>query len=79
MKVVDLREYRAKCAEVLDSVIADREGVVVTRPGRDPVVLVALDDYRSLQEVVNRFPRQESARQRARAEHRAPRPDEPRR
>ena len=39
---------RARYAEVLDSVTNDREGVVITRAGHDPVVIVSLDEYESL-------------------------------
>jgi len=34
----------------LDSVINDREAVVITRSGHDPVVIVSLEDYKSLRE-----------------------------
>lgn len=45
-------ESRANYATTLDSVTNDREEVVITRGGREPVVMVALDDYKSLQETV---------------------------
>ncbi len=50
MKTMTYSESRANYAAVLDSVLDDREEVVVTRAGRDPVVMVALDDYESLKE-----------------------------
>ena len=50
MRTMTYPEYRAKCAEALNSVVKDREEVVVTRAGHDPVVMVALDDYESLKE-----------------------------
>jgi antitoxin YefM len=50
MKTISYSESRANYARVLDSVLDDREEVVITRAGRDPVVLVALDDYESLKE-----------------------------
>jgi antitoxin YefM len=43
-------ESRARYAEVLDSVTDDREEVVITRAGHDPVVIVSLEDYESLKE-----------------------------
>lgn len=43
-------ESRARFAEILDAVVGDREEVIITRPGHDPVVIVALDDYQSLKE-----------------------------
>ncbi len=43
-------ESRAKYAETLNSVVDDREEVVITRAGHEPVVTVALDDYESLKE-----------------------------
>ena len=51
MKTMSYSESRANYAAVLDSVLDDREEVVITRAGRDPVVLVALDDYESLKEM----------------------------
>ena len=50
MKTMSYSESRANYASVLDSVLDDREEVVITRPGRDAVVLVALADYESLKE-----------------------------
>jgi antitoxin YefM len=43
-------ESRRRYAEVLDSVIDDREEVVITRAGHEPAVIVSLDDYESLKE-----------------------------
>jgi antitoxin YefM len=50
MKTMTYSESRARYAETLDSVVDDREEVVITRAGHDPVVMVALDDYESLKE-----------------------------
>ncbi|OII24983.1 MULTISPECIES: type II toxin-antitoxin system Phd/YefM family antitoxin [unclassified Frigoribacterium] len=50
MKTLTYSESRANYAATLDSVTDDREEVVITRAGHDPVVLVALDDYESLKE-----------------------------
>jgi len=50
MKTMSYSESRAKYAEVLDSVVNDREEVVVTRAGHEPAVIVSLDDYESLKE-----------------------------
>lgn len=50
MKTMSYTESRARYAEVLDSVVADREEVVITRAGHEPVVIVSLDDYESLRE-----------------------------
>jgi antitoxin YefM len=43
-------ESRARYAEVLDSVVDDREEVVITRAGHEPVVIVSLSDFESLRE-----------------------------
>ena len=43
-------ESRARYAEVLDSVIDDREEIVITRAGHEPVVIVSLADFESLKE-----------------------------
>jgi antitoxin YefM len=43
-------ESRARYAEVLDSVVHDREEVVITRAGHEPVVIVSLAEFESLRE-----------------------------
>ncbi|EYT50773.1 type II toxin-antitoxin system prevent-host-death family antitoxin [Brachybacterium muris] len=50
MRTISYTESRAKYAEVLDSVINDREEVIVTRAGHEPVVIVSLEDYESMRE-----------------------------
>jgi antitoxin YefM len=55
-------ESRAKYAETLNSVVEDREEVIVTRAGHEPVVLVALDDYESLKETAYLLRTPENAR-----------------
>ncbi len=50
MKTMSYTESRARYAEVLDGVTNDREEVIITRAGHDPVVIVSLDDYESLRE-----------------------------
>jgi antitoxin YefM len=50
MKTLSYTDSRARYAEVLDSVINDREEVVVTRAGHEPVVIVSLADFESLRE-----------------------------
>lgn len=50
MKTLSYSESRANYAATLDAVIDDREEVVITRAGRDPVVIVSLEDYESLKE-----------------------------
>lgn len=50
MKTLSYTESRARYAEVLDSVVNDREEVVITRAGHEPVVMVSLADFESLRE-----------------------------
>lgn len=50
MKTMSYTDSRARYAEVLDGVTNDREEVVITRAGHDPVVIVSLEDYESLKE-----------------------------
>ncbi len=50
MKTMSYTESRARYAEVLDSVINNREEVVITRAGHEPVVIVSLADFESLRE-----------------------------
>ena len=50
MKTLSYTDSRARYAEVLDSVVDDREEVVITRAGHEPVVIVSLEDYEALKE-----------------------------
>lgn len=50
MKTLSCTESRARYAEVLDGVVNDREEVVITRAGHEPVVIVSLAEYESLRE-----------------------------
>jgi antitoxin YefM len=50
MKTMTYSESRANYAETLDAVTNDREEVIITRAGHEPVVIVSLDDYESLKE-----------------------------
>lgn len=50
MKTMSYTESRARYAEVLDSVVNDREEVVVTRAGHASVVIVSLEDFESMRE-----------------------------
>ncbi|MFJ4843760.1 MULTISPECIES: type II toxin-antitoxin system Phd/YefM family antitoxin [unclassified Streptomyces] len=51
MKTMSYSESRAKYAEVLNAVTDDREEIVITRAGHEPVVIVSLEDYESLKEM----------------------------
>ncbi|MFF4247611.1 type II toxin-antitoxin system Phd/YefM family antitoxin [Streptomyces sp. NPDC001822] len=62
MRTMTYTESRAKYAETLNAVVDDREEVVVTRAGHDPVVIVALDEYESLKETAYLLRSPENAR-----------------
>lgn len=62
MKTMSYSESRAKYAETLDSVVNDREEVVITRAGHEPVVIVSLADYQSLKETAYLLRSPENAR-----------------
>ena len=62
MRTVNYTESRARYAETLDSVVNDREAVVVTRTGHESVVMVSLDDYQSLKETAYLLRSPENAR-----------------
>jgi len=55
-------ESRAKYAETLNAVVDDREEVVITRAGHEPVVIVSLEDYQSLKETAYLLRSPENAR-----------------
>ena len=50
MRTLSYAESWARYGEVLDSVVADREEVVITRDGRGSAVIVSLDEDEALQE-----------------------------
>lgn len=62
MRTMTYSESRAKYAETLNSVVDNREEVVITRAGREPVVMVSLDDYESLKETAYLLRNPENAR-----------------
>jgi antitoxin YefM len=62
VRTMSYSESRAHCAETLNAVVEDREEVVVTRPGHEPVVIVALDDHESLEETAYLLRSPENAR-----------------
>jgi antitoxin YefM len=62
MKTLSYSQTRANLAATLDAVTDDREEVVVTRAGHDPVVIVSLDDYESLKETAFLLKNPENAR-----------------
>ena len=62
MKTLTYTESRDDYAALLDSVSDDQEGVVITRAGREPVVMMALSEYENLKETVHLFRSPENAR-----------------
>ncbi|MFD3688665.1 type II toxin-antitoxin system Phd/YefM family antitoxin [Nocardiopsis sp. NPDC058631] len=62
MKTMTYSESRANYAATLDSVIDDREEVVITRAGREPVVMMALSEYETLRETAYLLRSPENAR-----------------
>ncbi|GAB3477451.1 type II toxin-antitoxin system Phd/YefM family antitoxin [Nocardiopsis coralliicola] len=62
MKTITYSESRANYAATLDSVTDDREEVVITRAGREPVVMVALSEYETLRETAYLLRSPENAR-----------------
>lgn len=62
MRTMTYSESRANYAETLNSVVDNREEVVITRAGHDPVVIASLDDYESLKETADMLRSPENAR-----------------
>ncbi|MET7891882.1 type II toxin-antitoxin system Phd/YefM family antitoxin [Streptomyces mirabilis] len=52
MKTMTYSESRARYAEVLNAVTDDREEVVITRAGHEPVVIVSLKETAYLADIV---------------------------
>lgn len=53
MKTVSYAESHANYVQILDDVVDNREEVIITRAGHEPVVLVPLADYESLLETAH--------------------------
>ncbi|MCK9870858.1 type II toxin-antitoxin system prevent-host-death family antitoxin [Nocardiopsis dassonvillei] len=62
MKTMSYSESRANYAATLDSVVDDREEVVITRAGHEPVVMMALSEYETLKETAYLLRSPENAR-----------------
>ncbi len=62
MRTMTATESRNKYAETLNAVVDDREEVIVTRAGHEPVVIVALSEYESLKETAYLLRSPENAR-----------------
>ncbi|ADH70837.1 MULTISPECIES: type II toxin-antitoxin system Phd/YefM family antitoxin [Nocardiopsis] len=62
MKTMSYSESRENYAATLDSVVNDREEVVITRVGHESVVMMALSEYESLRETAYLLRSPENAR-----------------
>ncbi|WP_444962165.1 type II toxin-antitoxin system Phd/YefM family antitoxin [Nocardiopsis sp. M1B1] len=62
MKTMSYSESRENYAATLDSVVNDREEVMITRAGHEPVVMMALSEYESLRETAYLLRSPENAR-----------------
>ncbi|PRX99437.1 type II toxin-antitoxin system Phd/YefM family antitoxin [Allonocardiopsis opalescens] len=62
MKTITYSESRANYAATLDAVVNDKEEVVITRAGREPVVMMALSEYETLKETAYLLRSPENAR-----------------
>lgn len=53
MDVMTYTDARSSLKDVMDRVIHDRIGVVVTRKNREAVVMISLDEYNAIQETLH--------------------------
>ncbi|HSQ94765.1 MAG TPA: type II toxin-antitoxin system prevent-host-death family antitoxin [Croceibacterium sp.] len=53
MDVVTYSDARANLKEMMDRVVDDRTQIVVTRQKADPVVLMSLEDWNSVEETMH--------------------------
>lgn len=49
-KIVPVREFRLRLADLLDEVVQRREHVTITRHGRPEAVVIPVDEYEALEE-----------------------------
>lgn len=52
MNAITYSHARQHLAATIDRVCADRDPVIITKKGKDAVVLMSLEDYESLEETV---------------------------
>ena len=50
MDSISYTKARAQLAKTMDYVCESHEPVIITRSGEDPVVMLSLEDYKSLEE-----------------------------
>jgi antitoxin YefM len=50
---VNFTEFRANMAKHLDKVEEDRDQLIITRQGHEPLVVMTLDDFRGLEETLH--------------------------
>lgn len=50
MDAISYTTARARLAETMDRVCNDHEAIIITRNGRQSVVMVSLDDFNALEE-----------------------------
>ena len=50
MDVITYSTARARLADTMDRVCDDHEPIIITRGGQQAVVMMALDDYKALEE-----------------------------
>jgi len=62
MRTMTYSESRARYAETLTAVVEDREEVIITRAGHEPLVIVSLDDYQALKDAAYLLRSPENAR-----------------
>ncbi|WP_026122306.1 type II toxin-antitoxin system Phd/YefM family antitoxin [Nocardiopsis halotolerans] len=62
MRTMSYSESRADYAATLDSVVNDREEVVITRAGHEPVVMMASSEYETPGETASLLRGPENAR-----------------
>lgn len=54
MDVVSLSEARRSLAKLMDQAEANREPIVISRRGKEAAVMLSLEDYNNLMEMVHR-------------------------
>ena len=50
MNAITYTNARSRLADTMDQVCEDHEPVIITRSGRQAVVMMSLDDYKALEE-----------------------------
>lgn len=52
MQTISFSQMRQNLATAIDTVVSNHSPIIITRQNKEPVVMISLNDYRSIEETV---------------------------